>query len=419
MNKNIKKTIYSILFIYVFARLALLGAGYFMTPDISFYGETSKYLDALDTGRAVYYYKWGYEFKVLLFINYALYLFLCVRFLLMRENGRRAGGAISEAPVSDIIRFHIGAALACLPYRFVLGYIKEKRFGFFVPGSADWFILYFKQLAILLAVIIFIFIFIKLIVSRFYNRWHLIMLLSVPAAGLIFSILAQSILLPFFYKVSELSDPAIAGRLTMIAASNGVKAEKIYIIDHSRYCGRTNAFFTGFGPWRNIYLFDTLLLAHSRDEIEAIYAHELGHYIYNHELYGIMAASIAAAFIIFLLKSSADKFNIRPGELSGLIGRHALIAIILFQIIYFFAAPVENYISRCFERAADRFAIEAAINFNGAQNAEKAIEAHKNLFIKLAVKNLSNPAPDRFNYFFFATHPAVIERIGSASIYRK
>jgi STE24 endopeptidase len=389
-----------------------------MTPDIAFYGDASKHLSAPDTGRAIYYYKWGYEFRALSFINYALYLFLSVKFLLAREENDNSA-ASATAPAADIVRFCTGAALACLPYRFVLGYLKEKHFGFFNPGPAGWFTLYFKQFLISLIVIIFIFTFIRFIVSRFYNKWHFALALSVPAAGLILSILAQSILLPVFYKTTELSDAALAGRLTSIAAASGVNAEKINIIDESRYSNRANAFFTGFGPWRNIYLCDTLLSVHNRDEIEAIYAHELGHYIYNHELYGIMAASIAAAFIIFLLKFSADKLNIGAGELSGLIGRRGVIALILFQAAYFFAMPVENYISRCFERAADSFAIEAAINFNGAQNAEKAIEAHKNLFIKLAGRNLSNPAPDRFNYLFFATHPAVIERIHSASIYYK
>lgn len=410
---NIKKIIYSILFIYTSVRLALLCAGYYMTPDIDFYGEAAKYLSAFDIGQAVSYYKWGYEFKALLFINYAIYLFLSLRFLLAREfSDKEIYGAASLA--ADITRFYTGAALACLPYRFVAGYLKEKHFGFFNPGPAGWLVLYFKQFIISLIIIIFIFTFIRFIVSRFYNKWHIALALSVPAAGLVFSILAQSILLPVFYKTTALSDPAMNKRLTAIAAANGVAAETINIIDESTYSSRANAFFTGFGPWRNIYLCDTLLSVHSRDEIEAIYAHELGHYIYNHELYGIMAASIAAAFIIFLLKYAAGRLNISPAELANYISRFGVISLILFQAFYFFAMPAENYISRCFERAADSFAIEAVIKFNGAESAKNAIEAHKNLFIKLAGKNLSNPAPDRFNYLFFATHPAVIERLNSA-----
>ncbi len=410
---NIKKTIYSILFIYTFVRLALLSAGYYMTPDIDFYGEASKYLAALDTGRAIYYYKWGYEFKALLFVNYAIYLFLTLRFMLSREfDSKNNYSAASLA--ADITRFYTGAALACLPYKFVLGYLKEKHFGFFNPGPAGWLVLYLKQFFISLIIIIFIFIFIRFIVSRFYNKWHIALTLSVPAAGLIFSILAQSILLPVFYKTTALSDPVMNKRLTAIAAASGITAENINIIDESSYSSRTNAFFTGFGPWRNIYLCDTLLSVHSRDEIEAIYAHELGHYIYNHELYGIMGASIAAAFIIFLLKYASGILNINSAELVNYISRFGVISLILFQAFYFFIMPAENYISRCFERAADSFAIKAVINFNGAEGSKNAIEAHKNLFIKLAGKNLSNPAPDRFNYLFFATHPAIIERLYSA-----
>lgn len=410
---NIKKIIYSILFIYTSVRLALLGAGYYMTPDTAFYGESSKYLASLDTDRALYYFKWGYEFKALLFINYAIFLFLSVRFMLLREySGLQKYGAAKLA--ADITRFYTGAALACLPYRVVLGYFKEKYFGFFNPGPAGWFILYLKQFIISLIVIIFIFIFIRFVVTRFYNKWHFALALSVPAAGLIFSISVQFLLLPVFYKTTALADASINKRLTAMAAASGVTAETINVIDESRYSSRANAFFTGFGPWRNIYLCDTLLSVHNHDEIEAIYAHELGHYIYNHELYGIIAASIAVALIIFLLKFTAGKFNIDPAELPGYIGRFGVISLILFQALYFFAMPAENYISRCFERAADRFAIKAAINFSGTANAKNAIEAHKNLFIKLARKNLSNPAPDRFNYLFFATHPAVIERLNNA-----
>lgn len=416
-----KKAIYSILFIYFSARLALFFSGYYMTPDDGFYGGALTEVSPAAAARALEYYRWGYEFRVLLFINAAVYLLLCAGAFFAKTGGGSSAPGGYAGLAAAAARFYTGLTLAVLPYRFVLGYLREKHFGFFNQGPGGWSALYLKQFFIGLLVLTAVLAAAKFIVSFFRDKWRYAAALCVPAAGLAFTLLLQFAVLPLFYRTVPLADASLKERLISLANANGVDAREISVIDESTYSSHTNAFFTGFGPFRRIYLCDTLLSVHDHDEIEAIYAHELGHYIYDHELYGILLASLASAAAFFLAASFFGRLNITHEAIAANFNRYSILALILSQAAYFFIMPVENYISRRFERAADDFALEAVIR-QGLANKLKprdeivrnAVTAHKSLFINLAEKNRSIASPDRFNYLFFATHPSITERIRRA-----
>ena len=416
-----KKAVYSFLFIYFSARLALFISGYYFTPDDTFYGGASGDISPASAAKALEYYRWGYEFRVLSFLNAAAYLFLCARAFFAQSTGEHAARNGYAALASGAARFYTGLALAVLPYRFVLGYLREKQFGFFNQGPGGWSALYLKQFALSLLVLTAVLAAAKFIVSFFQNKWHYAASACVPAAGLALTLLLQFAVLPVFYSTVPLADAALKEKLISLAAANGVNAREISVIDESTYSSHTNAFFTGFGPFRRIYLCDTLLSVHDHDEIEAIYAHELGHYIYDHEFYGILLASLASAAAFFLAASIFGRLGITHDAIAANFNRYSILALILSQAAYFFIMPAENYISRSFERAADDFALEAVIRQGLANNVKphdeiikKAREAHKGLFINLAEKNRAVASPDRFNYFFFATHPSITERLGRA-----
>ncbi|OQA79838.1 MAG: heat shock protein HtpX [bacterium ADurb.Bin243] len=361
-----------------------------------------------------------------MFLNAAAYYFLCVRVYFSESFAKKAERfETTNAYVSIpafVFEFYAGFVLAVLPYRFINGYLKESYFNFTRLSPPGWLLMLLKQAVIEALIVSLVLMFIKLIVSKFSENWHYILPLCVPAAGLAFSMAAQFLILPFFYVSSPMPESALKKKLAAIAGAHGVTASEIYVINESAYSNHTNAFFTGFGPFKNIYLCDTLFQSHAGGEIESIYAHELGHYIYNHEFYGILTASAAICAFIFVIKLFIRRRKIPPQVLTANFNRSAALMIILFyHVAGFFAMPVENYISRQFERACDRFAIESVIKYNQSvlknYKPGEAAENAKNLFINLARKNLSNLAPDRFNYFFFATHPAVAERIKNCEKY--
>lgn len=416
-----KKAVYSFLFIYFSARLALFFSGFYMSPDDGFYGGASADISAASAARALEYYRWGYEFRILSFINAAVYLFICAKAFFTIPTAEFALRNGYAELASGAARFYTGLALAVLPYRFVLGYLREKHFGFFNQGPGGWSALYLKQFVLSLLLLIAVLAAAKFIVAFFRDKWHYAAALCVPAAGLAFTLLLQFAVLPVFYRTIPLADAALKERLLSLANANFVHAREISVIDESSYSSHTNAFFTGFGPFRRIYLCDTLLSVHDHDEIEAIYAHELGHYIYDHELYGILLASLASAAAFFLAASFFGRLGITHEALAANFNRYSILALILSQAAYFFIMPVENYISRRFERAADDFAMGSVVRqglANGLKPRDeivkKAVAAHKGLFINLAENNRSLASPDRFNYFFFATHPSITERLRRA-----
>lgn len=427
-----KKIVYSILLIYFTARLALFGSGYFLTPDEGFYGGATEAIDSFSAegrARALEYYRWGFEFRVLSFVISAAYIFICAS-IFFRRHGERPFGASFEASregysslAADTFRFYAGAALASLPCRFVLGYLRERHFGFFNQGPEGWLALHLKQLAVGLCVLLAVLMLAKAVVSLFREKWHYALSACFPAAGLAGSLLLQAAVIPLFYETAPLADAALSQRLISMASAAGIDAREISVIDESRYSSHTNAFFTGFGPFRRIYLCDTLFGSHDRDEIAAIYAHELGHYVYDHELLGIALSSLAAAALFFGAAAFMRRAGHGPGVAAAHFNRIALLGLILSNAAYFFAMPAENYISRRFERAADAFALETAAgpDYVGKETANgfvaarsRVADAQKRLMVKLCEKNLSVAAPERFNYLFFATHPAPVERVAAA-----
>ncbi len=428
--------IYSITIIYILIRLALYGTGYFMTPDIDFYGGASDYLAVINIKNALNYHITAYELKVFSFINYSIYILLCLSPASSRHSRSREYGPVNESKYKNalfknkyfsaalkITDFYVGAVISCFPYHFMLGYFKEKSFGFLNLNITDWLLLYIKQFAINLFTTIFIYLLIFFLLSCFQNKWRAILSLSFLTTAFIFIILIQFIITPFFYHITSLKESSLKNNLLSIAANYGIDVHEIKVIDESRYSNRTNAFFVGFGPWKKIYLCDTLFKANTIGEIEAIFAHELGHYFYNHVFRGIIIASASAALFFYITLFIPGIKKIDGSFLADIMNHNVIKVLIIFQALYFFSLPAQNYISRTFERAADNFALKAVIDYKKKSitgyDSSEAVNNQKKLLIQLAKKNLSTASIDRFNYFFFATHPAIIERMANSDRYLK
>jgi STE24 endopeptidase len=180
------------------------------------------------------------------------------------------------------------------------------------------------------------------------------------------------------------------------------------VIDKSKYSGKVNAFFTGFGNDRRIYLYDTLLKDFTRDEILSITAHELCHYKEEHVVIGIIAGSFGLSlgaillnYLCVLIFGSGLKEMIPSGGVPGLI--------LLVIIIQFAARPAANIPSRIMEVRADRFELAAV------GNPEAVISMNK----RLARTNKSPVLPHPFYVFYNSTHPAMLERIKMAEDFIK
>jgi STE24 endopeptidase len=190
-----------------------------------------------------------------------------------------------------------------------------------------------------------------------------------------------------------------------------ISVSNILVIDASRQSGHSNAYFTGFGSTRRIVLYDTLLKKQTPAEVETILAHEVGHWKHDHIVKGITLTSIGCLvgnlLLYCFLRWSKDR---PPWHLRSSFDPAGVpLLLLLIALGAWVVMPVENIVSRHFERQADLMSLELT------GKAEAFIEAKK----KLALNNINNLAPNPITVFLFATHPPAVERIQMAKDWRR
>lgn len=214
---------------------------------------------------------------------------------------------------------------------------------------------------------------------------------------------APRFIAPLFNKFSPLTDGALRERVERLLERCGFKAGGgVFVMDGSRRSAHGNAYFTGIGRNKRIVFFDTLLSRIDGDEIEAVLAHELGHFRLHHVRQRLVVSSVSLLAGLALLGWLAAQ----PGFYSALgvpLGSAAM-ALVLFvvtvPVFTFFTTPLEAWWSRRHEREADDFAVAHS-------NAERLAAA----LVKLYRDNASTLTPDRVHSAFYDSHPPALERI--------
>jgi STE24 endopeptidase len=207
---------------------------------------------------------------------------------------------------------------------------------------------------------------------------------------------------PLFNKFSPLEDASLKGRIEALVARCGFRSSGVFIVDGSRRSAHGNAYFTGIGRHKRIVFFDTLLQQLASAEIEAVLAHELGHFRLRHVRQRLLV-SIATMLVGFALlgwlAGKPDFYRVLGVPVPS---PHA--ALLLFALVVpvalFFTTPLGSLWSRRHEFAADRFASEYA----SAQELASAL-------VKLYRDNASTLTPDPLYTAFYYSHPPALERI--------
>lgn len=236
--------------------------------------------------------------------------------------------------------------------------------------------------------------------------WWLYAALGIFLIQLLMMVLYPKLILPLFNKLEPLKDQELKQRLMDLADRSGYKAESILVMDGSKRSGHSNAFFTGFGKFRKIVLFDTLIEQMEVEELEAVLAHEIGHYRLGH-----IPKMLAIALVGLLLTFGALAWLIQAEWIwtaLGFAGTPRLVAVIWFLALFsgfftFWITPLFSLMSRKHEFEADAFARDA---MGGPQSLVSALR-------KLFKKNLGNPLPHPLYSAFFHSHPPLEERVGA------
>jgi STE24 endopeptidase len=208
---------------------------------------------------------------------------------------------------------------------------------------------------------------------------------------------------PLFNKFTPIEDEFLAQKIRELLQRVGIKVSRVFKMDASKRSRHTNAYFSGFGKVKRIILYDTLLEEMNQDELLAVLSHEAGHWKKKHVLKLIVISeiiSLAAIYISFMVLQTdflTNIFRINPDTFFAKI----VILSFIGSIVSFPFNPLGNYISRRFEREADRFSIQLMEN---KENISTAL-------IKLSKDNLSNLHPHPLYAAFYYSHPPVVQRI--------
>ncbi len=293
-------------------------------------------------------------------------------------------------------------SLPSLPLEWWAQFRLEERFGFNKSTLGLWitdkikglllgFVIGFPLLWALLGLVKW--------VGFWWWAWGFVLFFSFQ---LLMLVLYPKLILPLFNKLTPLPEGDLRSRLLSLADRIGFRASTIEVMDGSKRSGHSNAFFTGFGRFRRIVLFDTLVSQLTTEELEAVLAHEVGHYKRGHipKMIAVSALTLLIAFGLIAWLTHAPWFNQSFGFSAGELAPTFLLFGLLSGLVTFWFSPLGNFFSRKHEYEADAFARDA---MGGPVSMVAALR-------KLAQKNLTNLTPHPLFSAFYYSHPTIIER---------
>ena len=288
------------------------------------------------------------------------------------------------------------------PFDWYAQFRLEQRFGFNTATPKIWWSDRLKGLLLALALGYPLLVLILKIVQWTGAWWWFWAWAALLAFQLLLAVLAPVLILPLFNKFTPLPDGDLRDRLIELAERTQFRARSIQLMDGSKRSRHSNAFFTGFGRFRKIVLFDTLVQQLTGLELEAVLAHEIGHFKKKHipKMLAFSAASSLAGFYLISALARQDWFYRAFGFEPGTLAPALLLFGLLAGTVTFWFSPLLHWWSRRYEYQADAFAVGV---MNGPESLVGALR-------KLNEKNLSNLTPHPLYSAFYYSHPTMLER---------
>jgi STE24 endopeptidase len=301
------------------------------------------------------------------------------------------------------------ASVIFFPLNFYSSYILEHKYKLSNQTLLKYFFENLKSTLVSGVIGIPILLLFYFILNEFGDYWWLVFAIAMFFISVILSQIFPILIFPIFYKVKPIEDEELKERIRKLAAEAGLKVQNVYSFDMSKNTKKANAAFTGLGKTKRIILGDTLLSSYSKDEIETVIAHELGHYKKKHIIKNIIFGT-ANSFIMFFVISVLYKASLSWFGFSSITEIAALPLLTLWaMLIGLIQTPIGNMLSRKFEYEADQYAIEAT---------NKPLSFIQTLN-KLTEQNLGDKEPHPFVEWFFYSHPSIKKRIAAIENFAK
>lgn len=305
-----------------------------------------------------------------------------------------------------VAAFAVVSGALDLPFTLYQTFVIEERFGFNKMSLKLWLADLAKSAALGAAIglpILALILWLMAATGAFWWLWAWAVWMSF---NLLLLLIYPTFIAPLFNKFKPLEDEALKARVTELMRRCGFAAKGLFVMDGSRRSAHANAYFTGFGAAKRVVFYDTLLSKLSPGEVDAVLAHELGHFKHKHivkRIAGMFALSLAG-FALLGWCSTQAWFYTGLGVRPNLTGPNDALALLLFllavPVFTFFISPLLALLSRRHEFQADAYAVRQT----SGRDLSSAL-------LKLYEDNASTLTPDPVFVKFYYSHPPASERL--------
>ena len=323
---------------------------------------------------------------------------------LLSETANRLATSPLNQGVLLIVLFSLASSLLSLPFALYRSFRLEAAFGFNNMTLGTFFADQIKGLLLGAAIGIPLLYAVIYLMGAAGNAWWLWVWLLWLGFSLLMLWAFPKWIAPLFNRFEPLADEDLQQRITNLLTRTGFASNGIFVMDGSKRSGHANAYFTGLGQNKRIVFFDTLLKGMQPQEVEAVLAHELGHFKHRHIVKQIAVRFLLALLVLFSLGQIIHFAAVYHG-LGVAYPSHAmalLLMMLVLPVLSFPFAPLGSFSSRRNEFEADRFAATHT-------HAEDLISA----LLKLYRSNAARLVNDRWYARWYDSHPNARERIAA------
>lgn len=312
------------------------------------------------------------------------------------------GGWLTQVAVVTAVVI-VTMTLVAIPMSYIRGFEMEHAWGRSTQTSLAWINDQGRSLAVGLVTSIITAVAFFGLVRAFPRSWPVWGWAVFSVLTLVFAFLWPILIAPLFNKFTPLEPGPLRERIVQLGNDAGVKLDDVLVADASKRTTAENAYVAGIGASKQMVFYDTLLEAGDEDETAFVAAHELGHEVHSHIWKGIALTSVGLVIAFAGLKWLAGRDELWSwAGASGIADPRALPLLILLTVVATFVfLPLQNGISRSFEREADRVAISLT------DDPDTAVKVYR----RLAFSNLSDLRPPGPAVWALFTHPPIDERI--------
>lgn len=315
------------------------------------------------------------------------------------------GGGLTQQ-LALIAAFVLINGLLELPLSAYQTFVVESRFGFNKTSARLWLLDLLKSSGLGALIGLPVAALILWVMDATGSLWWFWTWAVWMGFNLLLLLIYPSLIAPLFNKFTPLEDETLKSRVTTLMDRCGFAAKGLYVMDGSKRSAHANAYFTGFGASKRVVFYDTLLAKLSADEVDAVLAHELGHFKHKHVFKRIAAMFTMSLLGLALLGWLATKvwFFTGLGVYPNMDTSNSALSLLLFMLVIpafsFFISPLFARLSRQHEFEADAYAVAKT---RGADL--------RSALLKLYEDNASTLTPDPVYVQFYYSHPPASERL--------